>query len=154
VRNAKDITFAKEIIKKHNNHAQLIAKVETQLAVDNLDEILTQVDSILVDRGDLSADIGIHKLADYQEEIINAAKNKGKKIYLATQFLRNMEKNPLPLIAETIDLYKTIRSGINGIQLSEETAIGAYPVQCVEYIFEAFKGISRKKSQNRTIDNT
>ncbi len=142
VRNADDIRFAKEMVSKYNaDECELISKVETSAAVENLDEILTEINAILIDRGDLSADIGIHNLACHQENIISAAKKAGKKIYLATQFLKNMEKHPLPLIAETLDLHKTLKAGISGIQLSEETAVGAYPVQCVEYVFKTLEGI-------------
>lgn len=142
VRDANDICAVKEILEKYRDSCpEIIAKVETHAAVENLDDILSQTDSILVDRGDLSSEIGMHDLAHYQEKIIQDAKREGKNIYLATQFLKNMEKNPLPLIAETLDLHKTLKTGINGIQLSEETAVGVYPVQCVEYVFRAYNKI-------------
>ncbi|MFQ5953420.1 MAG: pyruvate kinase, partial [Candidatus Omnitrophota bacterium] len=146
VRNANDIRTAKEILDKYQGSSpRLITKVETHAAVENLDDILSQTDSILIDRGDLSSEVGIHDLAHYQEKIIQNAKKEGKSVYLATQFLKNMEKNPLPLIAETLDLHKTLKTGINGIQLSEETAVGIYPVQCVEYVFKAFNRIFNER---------
>ena len=59
-----------------------------------------------------------------------------KRVFLATQFLRNMTVNPIPLIAEAVDLYNTLRLGVSGIQLSEETAIGRYPEECVEFVMK------------------
>ena len=61
-----------------------------------------------------------------------------KNIFLATQFLKNMENNPIPLISELTALYESIKHKISGIQLSEETAIGKYPVECVKLIFDMY----------------
>lgn len=137
VRTAEDIREAKNKLKKLDTH--IIAKIETLSAVKNLNNIFQEVESILIDRGDLSTEIGILKLAMVQERIIEAAKRAKINIYLATQFLKNMETKPVPLISEIVDLCKTVKSGINGIQLSEETAVGRYPVECVKLVFDAFK---------------
>jgi len=136
VRNAEDVKEVRNILRNSNMH--LIAKIETLSAVQNLDSIINEADSILVDRGDLSTEIGILKLATTQDRIIDAAFSAKKDVYLATHFLKNMETKPIPLIPEIIDLCKTIKSGIAGIQLSEETAIGKYPLECVKLVFEAF----------------
>ncbi|MBI2067922.1 MAG: hypothetical protein HYW02_01060 [Deltaproteobacteria bacterium] len=139
VRTAEDIREVKRLLARMGNQSsRLIAKVETLSAVKNLGHILREVDEINVDRGDLSTDVGLFELASYQERIIEAAKRAGKKVFLATQFLKNMEKWPIPLIAEIIDLHKTVKSGIHGIQLSEETAIGKYPVECVRNVFKVY----------------
>ncbi len=139
VRTADDIREIKKLLGRMNNgHSRLIAKVETLAAVKNLGHILREVDEINVDRGDLSTDVGLFELAGYQERIVEAAKRAGKKVFLATQFLKNMEKYPVPLIAEIIDLHKTIKLGVHGIQLSEETAVGKYPVECVRNVFKVF----------------
>ncbi len=130
VRNAKDIKIAKKLIK----HSEIISKVETLSAVNNLDEILEEVEYILIDRGDLSTEIGLQKVPSYQRFIIDKALYYNKKVFLATQFLKSMEHNPLPTIAETIDLYNTLKSGIYGIQMSEETAVGKYPKECLDVI--------------------
>lgn len=138
VRNAADIIEAKNICADMSIKSELIAKVETKSAANNLGHILSEVDNILIDRGDLSSDVGIFELPAYQERIISAAQRAGKNVYLATQFLKNMETSPVPLIAEIIDLDKTVRSGIHGIQLSEETAVGKYPLECVEHVFKVY----------------
>ncbi len=116
----------------------LFAKIETAAAVENLGYIFQEVDNVNVDRGDLSADIGILKLAAVQERIVDAARRAGKNVFLATQVLKNMEHQSIPLIAEVIDLHRTIKAGVSGIQLSEETAVGKYPVECVQLVFDVF----------------
>jgi pyruvate kinase len=140
VRTADDIIKVKKEIDKINvSKPTLIAKIETAKALDNLEKIFEQVSNILVDRGDLSSEVGLQNLPLCQEKVINAAKKAGKNIFLATQFLKNMQTHPIPLIAESLDLYRTLTSGICGIQLSEETAVGHYPFECVEYVFKAFR---------------
>lgn len=147
VRTAEDIKNVKKILRKYKNTTiQIFAKVETALAVDNLESILEEVDNINIDRGDLSADVGLLKLPTIQEYIIKVAKKARKNIYVATQLLKNMEKNPVPLIAEVIDLHSTIKSGVSGIQLSEETAVGKYPVECVKLVFDILNRFSSEQN--------
>jgi pyruvate kinase len=138
VRNDDDVDEAKKLI---DSDIKLISKIETRLAVDNINNILKKVDYILIDRGDLSADIGLEKLPAYQRFIIEKANFHNKKIFLATQFLKNMEDKPIPTIAEVIDMYNSFKMGIYGIQLSEETAIGKYPRECLEMIKTIIKEI-------------
>lgn len=142
VRTADDIREVKKILPKKEVH--LIAKIETLDAVKNMEEIFPEVESVLVDRGDLSTEIDILDLADVQDSIIRNALRAKVDIYLATQFLKNMETYPIPLISEMMDLSKTMRSGISGIQLSEETAIGRYPVECIKLIFSVHRNMMSK----------
>ena len=132
VRNEKDIKEAKSLIE----NSTVIAKVETLDAVNNLNKILEEVEFILIDRGDLSTDVGILEVPKYQKLIIEKAVFANKKVFLATQFLKSMELNPVPTFPEVIDLYNTLKTGIYGIQLSEETAVGKYPKECVKLVFD------------------
>ena len=109
----------------------------------NLKEILDIVSVINIDRGDLSADIGMMKIPAAQASIIKSGLKAGVQVFLATQFLKNMEINPLPLISETVSMHEAMKSGVSGIQLSEETAIGKYPVECVRFIFDFYRSIER-----------
>jgi len=143
VRSRKDICEAKSLI---NDCIQIISKVETKSAVDNLGEILKEVEFILIDRGDLSTEIGIEKIPAYQRFIVNKALFCNKKVFLATQFLKSMELNPIPTIPEVIDLYNTLSSGIYGIQMSEETAIGLYPKDCLNTIIKIMDEIESYKA--------
>tara|TARA_B100000029_G_scaffold439696_1_gene456410 strand:- start:1297 stop:2256 length:960 start_codon:yes stop_codon:yes gene_type:complete len=131
VRCAEDIKIAKALV---GSQTKIISKVETKSAVDHLIEILNEVEFILVDRGDLSTEVGLEKIPSYQRFIVDKAIFYNKKVFLATQFLKNMEINPIPTIPEVIDMHNTLKSGIYGIQMSEETAVGRYPSECLEMI--------------------
>ncbi|MFC1921515.1 pyruvate kinase [Chloroflexota bacterium] len=131
VRTVEDINSAGELI---DSAITIISKVETKAAVDNLNGILEAVDFILIDRGDLSTDVGLEKVPSYQRFIIEKAHFHNKNVFLSTQFLKNMEDKPVPSIAEIIDLYNTFKMGVYGIQLSEETSIGRYPGECLDVI--------------------
>jgi len=122
---------------------ELICKIETAQALINLNQILYEISNILIDRGDLSREIGMNELPYQQQLIIKEAKLHGCNVYLATNFLKSMQTDFTPSIPESLDLYKTIQSGIDGIQMSEETAIGTFPVRCVQYIFEQYKNCKR-----------
>jgi len=130
VRTAEDIMEARTLIDKG---IVLISKVETKAAIDNLNSILAVVEHILIDRGDLSTEVGLERVPYYQNYVIDRVLFQNKKVFLATQFLKNMETKPIPTIAEVIDLYNTFKTGVYGIQLSEETAIGEYPVECLDF---------------------
>lgn len=131
VRDHSDIDLA---MKKINSDISILPKIETLSAVKNINTILENVDHILIDRGDLSTDVGLYKVPIFQDYIIKKAKYFNKPVYLATQFLKNMEINPIPTIAEVVDLYNTLTLGVRGIQLSEETAVGKYPQKCLDTI--------------------
>jgi len=132
VRNEKDVKEAKSLIES----STVIAKIETIDAVNNLNNILEEVEFILIDRGDLSTDVGILEVPKFQKLIIEKALFANKKVFLATQFLKSMELNPVPTFPEVIDLYNTLKTGIYGIQLSEETAVGKYPKECIKLVFD------------------
>ncbi len=142
VRNAADIQEALNLI-PNTSPVKVISKIETQSALDHLDDILSMVEHINVDRGDLSSETGVLGLPDAVEKIVQKGKKAKKKIFLATQFLKNMEINPVPLLSEVSDLYQTLKKGINGIQLSEETAVGRHPVECVKLVFDMVNEIKK-----------
>lgn len=137
IRTDKDVDAARAAVAMKT--IRLIGKVETLAAIKNLDAILGKLDSILVDRGDLSAESGMLELPRLQALILTAARLRGVKAFLATQFLRNMTENSVPLIAEAIDLHNTLRDGVSGLQLSEETAIGRFPEECVDFVMQMRK---------------
>jgi len=141
VRDEKDVQEAKKLIQS----SQIISKVETLSAVQNLERILNEVELILIDRGDLSTEIGLNKVPSYQKFIIDKAIFHNKKVFLATQFLKSMEHNPVPTIPEVIDMYNTIKSGIYGIQMSEETAVGKYPKKCLDTIVGLMNEIKQER---------
>jgi len=141
VRTRDDVLEAKNLI----DNSIIISKIETVAAVENLVDILNEVEHILIDRGDLSTEIGLSKVPSYQKYIIDKAVYFGKKVFLATQFLKSMEHNPIPTIPEVIDMYNTLKSGIYGIQMSEETAVGKYPKQCLDTIVNLMDEINKER---------
>ncbi|HHO74931.1 MAG TPA: pyruvate kinase [Deltaproteobacteria bacterium] len=148
VRNAEDITQVKKLLAELNYAPEFIAKIETSSALKNLDEILDEIEIVNIDRGDLSSDIGLIRIAQSQSEVITACKTRRKDVFLATQCLKNMETRPIPLIPEIIDLSSSIQQGISGVQLSEETAVGLYPVECIHLVWQVYHHINTQ-SLNR-----
>lgn len=138
VRDGNDVRAVKALLP---SGVQPIAKIETALALENLAGILDEVSIVNVDRGDLASEIGIMRLAAAQERVVRNAKDAGRQVFLATQFLGAMEQSPTPLIPEILDLDRTIRAGVSGIQLSEETAIGKYAVECVALVFAMYRHV-------------
>lgn len=132
VRTAADVDEAMAAIK--GTPLKAIIKVETAPAVENLDAILDRAEEFLVDRGDLSCDVTIERVDHYQKLILKRGKLRGKKVYFATQFLHSMLENNVPLIAEACGLADAIHCGVDGIQLSEETAIGKHPLEVLETV--------------------
>lgn len=148
VRSAEDIRVAKALIGTAWR-GTLISKVETKEAVADLQAILDEVDYILIDRGDLSTDIGVEKVPSYQKYIVEMALYNSKKVFLATQVLKNMELNPIPTIAEINDLYTELKMGVYGVQMSEETAVGKYVKECVRVLERMNEEIQREKLPDR-----
>lgn len=128
VRSASNIEEAKALLADGIN---IISKIETQDAVENINEILPLVKYILVDRGDLSTDVGVINIPRYQKFIIDKANYFDVKTFLATQVLKNMETKPIPTIGEIEALYDIYKSGVYGVQMSEETAVGQHVKECV-----------------------
>ena len=142
VRRASDIVELKKLL---NPKIKLISKIETLSATKNLKAIFDLVEFILIDRGDLSTEIGIEKIPRFQDYIIKMANHSGKKTFLATQILKNMEEKPIPTIAEIDDLYRISKSGVYGIQLSEESAVGKYVKECIEILNKMKMEIENEK---------
>lgn len=142
VRNVDDIRIAKSLV---HDDVKIISKIETRAAVTNLNTILQETKYILIDRGDLSTEIGLEKIPACQKFIIDKALFHNAHVFLATQFLKNMEEKPLPTMPEVIDLYNSLTTGIYGIQLSEETAVGKYPDRCVSFIKKMMAEILNEK---------
>jgi len=110
---------------------QVIAKIETQAAVDHLEEIVAEADALMIDRGDLATDTGLADLAILQKHILQVARRAGKAVIVATEMLHTMIKNPTPTKAEVTDITNAVLDGCAATMLSGETAIGAYPVGAV-----------------------
>jgi pyruvate kinase len=127
-----DILRAKRIVRQAHRQAWVIAKIENRLAVHNLDAIVQEADGIMVARGDLGVEMGIDDIPLLQKKIIQKANRAGKPVITATQMLESMVDNPTPTRAEVADVANAINDGTDAVMLSEETAIGKYPVEAVK----------------------
>lgn len=131
VRKAENVKEVRSLV---NGKTDLITKIETLDAVENINEILSLTKYILVDRGDLSTDVGVERIPRFQKYIIDKALFFDVKIFLATQILKSMETRPIPTIGEIESLYEIYKSGVYGVQMSEETAVGTFVQKCVKVL--------------------
>lgn len=132
VQNKNDILGLKKILKKHKSQAKIIAKIETEAAVRNIDDIIEVSDGIMVARGDMAIEVGAERVPEIQKTIIEKCNHVGKPVITATQMLDSMENSPVPTRAEVSDIANAILDGTDAIMLSGETTIGKYPVRSVQ----------------------
>lgn len=131
VRTAKDIEQLRTLIKKHGGNQLIVAKIETEEAIENLDAIIAVTDAVMVARGDLAVEIGPEKVPPIQKTIIQKCNELGKPVIVATQMLESMIQNPVPTRAEVSDVANAIYDGADAVMLSEETSLGAFAPEAV-----------------------
>ncbi len=131
VRNPQDIAILRSEMAQRNLTARVVAKIENQAALDNLDEVIKASDAIMVARGDLGVETPYQELAFWQKKIIHASRVYAKPVITATQMLKSMIDSPRPSRAEVTDISNAIYDGTDAVMLSEETTIGKYPVKSV-----------------------
>jgi len=129
---AGDILKVKQFAKGRGRSVRVVAKIERAEAVDNIDGILEAADAIMIARGDLGVQIPLEDVPLVQKKIIHKANVLGRPVITATQMLVSMTENIRPTRAEVSDVANAILDGTDAVMLSEETAIGRYPVESVE----------------------
>lgn len=112
----------------------IIAKLESKLGVENKKEIITAADAVLIDRGDLSRSVPMEEIPHYCQDIIQASKGLKTPVWVATNLLESMVRHPQPTLGEVNDIASLLLQGVDGLVLAAETAIGKYPIQCVEFV--------------------
>ena len=133
VNSAENIKEVRELCAKYGKpDMPIISKVETQYAMDNLDEIVDASDYIMVARGDLGIETGVENLPLYQQMMIEACHKKGKGVIMATQMMYSMRNNIRPTNAEVTDVANAVLAGCDAIMTSEETTMGNYPVETIQ----------------------
>ncbi|WP_338601783.1 pyruvate kinase [Sulfolobus tengchongensis] len=138
--NENDVKKVKELVK---GDAWIIAKIEKSEALKNLVNIVKEADGVMVARGDLGVENGLENLPLIQRRIIRIARVFGKPVILATQVLTSMINNPIPTRAEIIDISNSIMQGVDAIMLSDETAIGNYPVESIKTLHNIISNVEK-----------
>ncbi|MBN1255739.1 MAG: pyruvate kinase [Deltaproteobacteria bacterium] len=134
VRGGEDIQDAREVLNSHHADIPIIAKIERHEALQHIEEIMNEADGIMVARGDLGVEIPLEQVPLVQKDLIKRANSLGKPVITATQMLRSMVDTPRPTRAEASDVANAIFDGTDAIMLSEETAMGRYPVEAVRFM--------------------
>ena len=131
VRNKEDVLEIQSILDERHSPIKIIAKIENQEGVDNIEEILDHVYGVMVARGDLGIEIEAEKIPAIQRHIVSKCIESKKPVIVATQMLHTMIDHPRPTRAEVSDIANAIYMGTDAVMLSGETAYGSYPVEAV-----------------------
>lgn len=146
IRNKEDLFEVQKILDKKKSPTKIIAKIENQEGVNNIDEIIDNCYGIMVARGDLGIELPAYKIPSIQKDIINKCIEKKKTVITATQMLHTMIENPRPTRAEVNDIANAIYDGTDAIMLSGETAFGKYPVEAVKVMNSVALEVEKHKS--------
>jgi pyruvate kinase len=143
VREKSDIEQLRKLLSRKKSKAQIVAKIEDQLAVRSIDKMIESADVIMVARGDLGIECPMEELPIIQRRIVKNCLRLGKPVVVATQLLESMITNPLPSRAEITDVANAVFEQADALMLSGETTIGRYPVECVEVLHRVAMRIER-----------
>jgi len=151
VRSPVDIQSAQSFLAAHRVKLPVMAKIEKLESLDTIDEILAVADSIMVARGDLGIEVPLSQVPDIQKELIAKAIEAAKPVVTATQMLRSMVENPRPTRAEVADVFNAVLDGSDALMLSEESAVGAYPVEAVKVLAETAEAAEHRLFTRRPL---
>ena len=145
IQNANDILQVKEYAQKKGKTIYAVAKIERKDAVKNFEQILLVSDAVMIARGDLGLEIPLEDVPSVQKKLINKANLAGCPVITATQMLESMKENTRPTRAEVADVANAILDGTDAVMLSEETAIGKYPIETVQMMRKIAKATEQKQ---------
>jgi len=148
VREAKDIRQLKAVVEHGPHRPFIVAKIEDQQAVKNLQEIVAESDAIMVARGDLGIELPYEELPIIQRKIVKTCLRVGKPVIVATHMLESMIESPMPTRAEVTDVANAVFEQTDAIMLSGETTVGKYPVKCVQVFDRISQRIERSGGAN------
>ncbi|MBP3503141.1 MAG: pyruvate kinase [Clostridia bacterium] len=152
IRCANDVKAIRKVLDENGGQKiKIISKIESQEGIDNFDEILEISDGIMVARGDMGVEIPMEEVPVVQKQLIKKCNISGKIVITATQMLDSMTSNPRPTRAEVSDVANAIFDITGAVMLSGETAMGKYPVQCVETMSKIAHATEKEISYDRRI---
>ncbi|MFC1523222.1 pyruvate kinase [Thermodesulfobacteriota bacterium] len=153
IRSHEDIKHAKKIIAAANGDIPVIAKIEMMTALDHLTEIMEIADGIMVARGDLGVELGVHKVPVVQKNIIEQARSRGIPVITATQMLTSMLTSPYPTRAEVSDIANAVLDGTDAVMLSDETAIGNNPEAAIRVLTMTINETEKMYPWNKAVSD-
>jgi pyruvate kinase len=151
VRRKEDIIAVKSILDAKSSKIKIIAKIENQEGIDNLDEILDYAYGVMVARGDLAIEVPAKSIPRVQKQIVHTCIKRRKPVIVATQMLHTMIKNPRPTRAEISDVANAVYDGADALMLSGETAYGKYPIESVKTMADIAKDIEANTETYREL---
>src|SRR5664280_714229 len=152
VRTSDDVRELRTLMETHGAHIPIIVKVEKWQAVQNIESILALANGIMVARGDLGVEMPIEEVPIIQKKLIALCNRMGKPVITATQMLNSMVENPSPTRAEVTDVANAIFDGTDAVMLSNETAVGKFPMETVEMMGRVIQATERSKMYWATVE--
>lgn len=146
VRSAGDVRAVQEILDRYDSPIKIISKIENQQGIDNLDEIVEASYGVMVARGDLGVELPAEAIPNAQRRIVEKCICAKRPVIIATQMLYSMVKSPRPTRAEVSDVASAIYERVDAVMLSDETAMGDYPVEAVETMARIAREIERDET--------
>ncbi|MBD2000315.1 pyruvate kinase [Leptolyngbya sp. FACHB-541] len=153
VRNPQDILEIKELISSAGKNVPVIAKIEKHEAIEQMEAVLSICDGVMVARGDLGVELPAEEVPLLQKRLIATANRLGIPVITATQMLDSMVQSPRPTRAEISDVANAILDGTDAVMLSNETAVGKYPIQAVETMARIATRIEQDQPLNRNAES-
>lgn len=139
VRSKKDIQILRKQLDSRKIDAKIVSKVESQKGLDNIDEIIEFSDAVMIARGDLGIETPLEQIPYRQKEIIKKCRLANKPVIVATQMLQSMISSPMPTRAEATDVANAVFDGTDAVMLSEESAMGKFPIKAVHEMAKILK---------------
>ncbi len=145
VREAADIARLREFLVEQKSKVRIIAKIEDQSAITNLEEIVTACDALMVARGDLGIECPFEELPVIQRRAVRTCLKQGRPVIVATHMLESMISQPVPTRAEITDVANAVYELSDCVMLSGETTIGKYPLECIQILDQIARRIETEK---------
>lgn len=151
IQTPSDINILKDLIKANNSKIKIIAKIEKNEAITNLEEIIKVADALMVARGDLAIEAKAEEVPILQQKMIRLCRQYQKPVIVATQMLESMVENPRPTRAEVSDVANAVLDQVDGVMLSAESASGKYPVEAVRTMKDIICSVERDTEYKKYI---